>query len=99
MRFDFVNFLTSVTGVSSITATSLLVAKKYDLATVVFTALTIGSLGVLWERYSRKSGAPLDLKVFSKKILPEREETEFMVTHAPYVILATISYLLARRKT
>jgi hypothetical protein len=99
MRFDLVQFLTSITGVSSITAVSLLAVKKYDLAAVVFTALTIGAVGVLWERYSRKAGTPLDLRALTKNRLPDQEDLEFIITHSPYPFLAAATYLLAKRKS
>ena len=99
MRFDLVQFLTSITGLSSITAGSLLAARRYNLAAAVFTALAIGSVGVLWERYSRKSGSSLDLRTFSKKRLPDQEELEFIVAHSPYPFLAAAAYFLAKKKS
>jgi hypothetical protein len=99
MRFDFFEYLTSVTGITSLAAASLLVTKKYDLAAVTFTALSLGAAGVLWERYSRKAGAPLDLKVFSKRRLPEQEEIDFILSHSPFPFLAVLSYLLARKRS
>ncbi|OGY22488.1 MAG: hypothetical protein A2126_02060 [Candidatus Woykebacteria bacterium GWB1_45_5] len=98
MRLDLVQFLTSITGISSITAVSLLAVKKYDLAATIFTALTIGAVGALWERYSRKSGAPLDLRAFRDKRLLDQEETEFVITHSPYPLLALFAYFLAKKR-
>jgi len=98
MRFNISQFITSVTGLSTIAGTSLLLTRKYDWAAIVFTVLTIGSLGVIWERYSRKAGAPLDIKVFLKKSLPEKEELEFIITHSPYPFLAGATYLLSKKK-
>ena len=99
MRFNWIEFLTSITGVSTITAVSLLAAKKYDLAAAVFAALTIGAVGVFWERYSQRSGSPLNLKVIMKKRLLDKDEIEFIITHSPYPFLAAATYLLAKRKS
>jgi hypothetical protein len=98
MRFSTSEFITSITGISTITGASLLAIRKYDLAALVFTFLTVGSLGVIWERYSRKAGSPLDLKVLTKKALPEKDEIDFILIHSPYPFLAAAAYILAKRR-
>ena len=98
MKDKLYQFLTSITGVSTLTGTALLATKRYNLATAVFAALALGSFGVLWERYSRKSGSALDLKVFLKKEGIDKEEMEFLVAHLPYPFLAGRSYYLAKKE-
>ena len=73
MNFDPKQFLTSITGVSAVVGISLLATRKFDLASVVFTAVSLGAAGVLWERYSRRAGLPLDLGAITKKRLLEQE--------------------------
>ncbi|OGY25016.1 MAG: hypothetical protein A2Y57_02505 [Candidatus Woykebacteria bacterium RBG_13_40_7b] len=98
MKDKLYQFLTSITGVSTLTGTALLATKRYNLATAVFAALALGSVGVLWERYSRKAGSALDLKVFLKKERIDKEEMGFLLTHLPYSFLAGLSYYLANKK-
>lgn len=98
MKDKLYQFLTSITGVSMITGTTLLAAKKYNLAYAVFAALALGSIGVLWERYSRKTGSALDLRVLVKKEKLDKEEMEFLLTHLPYPFLAGLSYYLSNKK-
>jgi len=98
MKEKTIEFFSSITGISTITATTLLATKKYDLAAILFTALSLGAIGVLWERYSRKAGAPLNITAFAKKGIPDKDELEFLAVHFPQIILAATAYLLAKRK-
>ena len=99
MRFNISQFITSVTGISTIAGVSLLATRKYDLAAIVFTMLSVGAAGIIWERYSRNAGSALDLKVFTRKTMPEKDDIDFMLTHSPYPFLALVSYVLAKRRT
>lgn len=99
MKFNVLQFTNSMTGVSAIVGATLIVAKRYDLAAAVFIALSIGSAGVLWERYSRRVGSHMSLKAFLRKEKPVWEgEVDFLVNHLPYATLAAVSYFLAKRK-
>lgn len=91
------NFVNSITGLSALTAVSLILLKRFDLAGAVLAALTLGSVGVAWDRYSTKSGAPLAVSSFQMKRLPDEEELVFIVTHAPYAVLALISFWANKR--
>jgi hypothetical protein len=97
MKEKTIEFLSSITGISTITAATLLATKKYDLAAILFAALSLGVVGVLWERYSRKAGAPLNIKAFAKKGIPDKDEVEFLAVHSPQIILAATAYFLSKR--
>lgn len=90
-------FLNSITGVSALGALSLLAARKFNLAAILFGALAAGSVGVAWDRYSTKSGSALDIRVIKKRRRPDDGELAFILTHAPYAFLAVLSYLLGQR--
>jgi len=98
MKEKTIEFFSSITGISTITAATLLATKKYDLAAILFTVLSLGAAGVLWERYSRKAGAPLNIKAFAKKGIPDKDELDFLAAHSPQIILAATAYYLAKRK-
>lgn len=98
MKNKFNEFISSITGISSIAALGLLVAKKYDAATMLFTVISIGAAGILWERYSRKAHATLNIKAFSKRRPLDRDDLEFLIAHSPHIILAATSYFLARQR-
>jgi hypothetical protein len=91
-------FLNSITGLSALTGASLLITRRYNLAAAIFAALALGSTGVAWDRYSTKSGAPLDIRVFGKKRLPDQDEMDFIVTHLPYAFLAVACYYLGKNQ-
>jgi hypothetical protein len=90
-------FINSVTGITAIAGASLLLARRFDLAALVFGALALGSFGVAWDRYSTKSGLALDIRAFRQKRLPDEDELEFIATHAPYAVLSLASYLAGRK--
>ncbi|MEX0617264.1 MAG: hypothetical protein WD231_05725 [Candidatus Woykebacteria bacterium] len=99
MKFNHAQFINSITGVSTAAGVLLLMYKRYDLAALAFTLLSAGAAGVLWERYTSRSGHPLSLKALTTKRLPERNgEIDFALTHLPYPTLAAISFFLAKRK-
>lgn len=99
MKFDPVKYVNSITGVSTIVGATLFATRKYDLATALFIALSIGSTGVLWERYSRRVGSHMNLKAFLSKEKPVwNGELDFLVNHLPYPSLAAISYFLSKKQ-
>ncbi len=89
--------MNSITAWTALAGVSLLLFRQFRLASLVFAALTLGSLGVVWERYSAKSGSALDIRVFKKKRLPDDGELEFIVGHLPYLLLAAASHYLGSR--
>ncbi len=91
------DFLNSITGLSAITGVTLVLLRRYELAAAIFAALVAGSVGVSWDRYSTKAGSPLQISSFKKKRSLDEDEISFITTHAPYVFLAAISYLLSRK--
>jgi hypothetical protein len=97
VNFSTENFINSITGLSALASLSLLAARRYDVAAALLAALTVGSAGVAWDRYSTKSGSPLDIRVLRGRRRPDSDELHFIVTHLPYAFLALFSYAAARK--
>ncbi|HSX57957.1 MAG TPA: hypothetical protein VLE47_01635 [Candidatus Saccharimonadales bacterium] len=92
IQTDPEHFINSITAWTAIVGMSLLLLRQFRLASLVFAALSLGSAGVVWDRYSTKSGSSMDIRVFKKRRVPDESEMEFIVGHLPYLFLAAASY-------
>jgi hypothetical protein len=98
MKFNAIQFVNSITGLSAITGATLIATKRYDIATILFAALSIGSAGIIWERYSKRVGSHLSLKALASKEKPTWEgELDFATCHLPYPVMAALAYFLSKR--
>lgn len=87
---EYAQLADTLTGWMYVVGITLFLLRRPRMSGAVLLALGAGSLGILWDRFSTRSGAPRRIRSVLKPTRFPADDVSFAVSHIPAAIAGAL---------